>query len=74
MAVPLITVLVLWGAWSVGWYMISQIAQDKFAQWREKSGAKGLTLVCAEETWGGYPFRIEVGCKGFSLKKKNKKS
>ncbi|NNF76749.1 MAG: DUF2125 domain-containing protein [Rhizobiales bacterium] len=74
MLLPLLTVLVLWGAWSVGWFMISQIAQDKFAQWRDKSAAKGLSLVCAKESWGGYPFRIEVGCDGFVLKKKNKKS
>ncbi|MCP5081603.1 MAG: DUF2125 domain-containing protein [Alphaproteobacteria bacterium] len=74
MLVPLLTVLALWGAWSVGWVVISQIAQEKFAQWREKSATKGLSLVCAKESWGGYPFRIEVGCNGFALEKKNKKS
>lgn len=74
MLMPLFAVLALWGAWSVGWYMISQIAQDKFATWREKSTAKGLTLACASEGWGGYPFRIEMSCDGFALQKKNKKS
>ncbi len=74
MLAPLFVVLGLWGAWSVGWFVISNIAQDKFAEWREKSAAKGLALTCPQENWGGYPFRIEMKCEGFSLTKKNKKS
>ncbi len=74
MLLPLFTVLVLWGAWSVGWFMISEIAQEKFASWRTKSAGKGLTLTCTNESWGGYPFRIEMSCDGFALQKKNKKS
>lgn len=74
MLMPLFTVLVLWGAWSLAWFMISQVAQDKFATWREESAAKGLTLSCTSERWGGYPFRIEMMCDEFTLKKKNKKS
>ena len=74
MLTPLFVVLLLWGAWSAAWFFISETAQEKFADWRKKSAAKGLSLICSEETWGGYPFRIEVNCKGFMLQKENKKS
>lgn len=74
MLTPLFVVLLLWGAWSGAWYFVSETAQGKFAEWREKSAKKGLTLTCKEENWGGYPFRIEVTCKDFVLQKKNKKS
>ncbi len=74
MLLPLFTVLLLWSAWSGAWYVISLTAQDRFAEWREKSAAKGLTLTCTEEDWGGYPFRIEVTCESFRLQKENKGS
>lgn len=74
MLMPLFTVLLLWGIWSVVWYVISFTAQDKFADWRVKSAAKGLSLTCSNESWGGYPFRIEIACEGFQLQKKNKAS
>ncbi len=74
MLMPLLTVLLLWGAWSGAWYVISLTADEKFAEWREKSATKGLTLTCNEEKWGGYPFRIEVVCEGFKLQRKNEAS
>ena len=64
---PLITVLVLWGAWSGIWMFMSATAQNMAADWREKAGKRGLSVTCAEENWGGYPFRIEIRCKQLKL-------
>lgn len=64
---PLITVLVLWAAWSGFWYFLSSTAQNMAADWREKAAARGMTLDCQNETWGGYPFRIEIRCEQFKF-------
>ena len=64
---PLITVLVLWGVWSGVWMFMSTTAQNMAADWREKAAKRGLSVACAEEDWGGYPFRIEIRCKKLKL-------
>ena len=67
---PLITVLVLWGAWSGFWFFLSATAQEKAADWREAAAKRGVTVTCAKEDWGGYPFRIEIRCAQLRYLKK----
>ncbi len=59
---PLITVLILWGVWSGFWFFLSSTAQTAAHDWRAKAAGKGISLTCAKENWGGYPFRVEVSC------------
>jgi len=62
MFVPLGIVLVLAAAWSVYWFVASGIAQNRFQELRERHAAEGLTLACADESWGGFPFHFEFTC------------
>lgn len=62
MFLPLATVLLLAGLWSVYWFIASGVAQDRLASERQKLADRGVTLACTEERWGGYPFRFEFSC------------
>ena len=62
MFMPLGIVLVLAAAWTVYWFVASGIARDRFQDMRERFAAKGLTLACASESWGGFPFHFEFTC------------
>lgn len=62
MFLPLGIVLVLAAVWTIYWFVASGIAKDRFQDMRERFAAKGLTLVCAKESWGGFPFHFELTC------------
>lgn len=62
MFLPLAIVILLAGLWSVYWFIASGIAETRLTEERQKLAARGVTLACTEESWGGYPFRFEFTC------------
>lgn len=62
MFIPLGVVLVLALLWSLYWFAAMGFAKQRFADEREKLAAQGLTLACATEGWGGFPFHFEFAC------------
>ncbi len=59
---PLLGVLLLAAAWSAYWFAAIAYAKQAVAGQRQEFARQGLTLTCAEEFWGGYPFRFEFTC------------
>jgi len=60
-------VVVLAAAWSAFWfYAASQVDQTVDA-WRAREAASGRVYDCAKRTVGGFPFRLEVHCKGATV-------
>lgn len=62
MLIPLLGVIVLALAWSLYWFFALSYAKSRIAAEREALTARGYELVCAEEHWGGFPFRFEFTC------------
>lgn len=62
MLLPLAAVVLLFAAWSTYWWIADGFAQKTAAAQRAKLAARGVTLACAHESWGGYPFRFEFDC------------
>jgi hypothetical protein len=62
MFLPLVAVIALWCAWSIYWYAVFTTSQSIYAREAEKLAQQGIKLTCAEQRWGGYPFRIEMNC------------
>lgn len=61
-ATPLIVMLVLMAGWSGWWWWASQFAETKLAEARNQY-ADRFSLTCAQEEWGGYPYRIMFTCR-----------
>jgi hypothetical protein len=61
---PLLLVILLGAVWSLYWLFVFNQAKDIVAQARADLATQGATLACAQESWGGYPFRIEFACAG----------
>lgn len=62
MFLPLAAMLLLALLWSIYWFVASGIAKERVAGERARLAARGLSLVCTEERWGGYPFHFEFTC------------
>lgn len=62
MLAPLAMVIVLAIGWSAFWYYAFTQSQQRYAAWEARAKASGLSLECAKQSWGGYPFRVEMGC------------
>jgi hypothetical protein len=54
-------------AWSAFWYLASSKAQETMTGWRAREANAGRIYGCADTSFGGYPFRIEVACEGPSM-------
>ena len=63
MFLPLTAVLLLALLWTIYWMAASGVAQGQFALEKSRLAARGLTLECNREIWGGYPFHFEFTCK-----------
>ena len=61
-AVPTIVVVLLGVAWSGFWYWSSSTAEATMTAWRAREAEAGRIYGCANTSFGGYPFRIEVTC------------
>ena len=72
MLLPLAAVLLLALLWTVYWLVASGIAERRFAEERARFAAQGVTLACAREDWGGYPFHFEFSCVSPALEWKNR--
>jgi hypothetical protein len=56
-------ILVLFGLiWSAFWYWSATTAEATITAWRAHEADAGRIYGCATTDFGGYPFRIEVGC------------
>lgn len=62
MFLPLATVLLLAVLWSIYWVIAIGVAKDQASQIRERLAADGITLMCNQESWAGFPFRFELTC------------
>lgn len=60
---PVALVVVLAFGWSAVWYYAAATAETAIAGWREREARHGRVYSCAEQTIGGFPFRIEVRCR-----------
>lgn len=72
MLLPLAAVLLLALLWTVYWFIAAGVAKTRFAEERSKLAAQGVTLVCASEAWGGYPFHFEFTCGSPVLRLENR--
>jgi hypothetical protein len=60
--VPTAIVVLLGAAWSGFWYWSSTTAEATMTAWRAREAEAGRVYGCANTSFGGYPFRIEVTC------------
>jgi hypothetical protein len=59
---PLALVVVLALGWSGFWFYASTRAQAELAAWNKREAAAGRELSCANQDFGGFPFRFELRC------------
>ena len=64
---PTAILVVLAAAWSGLWYCASTRAQATMAAWLAREVDAGRSYVCADASFRGYPFRIEVNCAAPSV-------
>ncbi|MFZ0845049.1 MAG: DUF2125 domain-containing protein, partial [Pseudolabrys sp.] len=57
-----ILVAALFGGWSWLWNYAADKAQATIEGWRAREAKAGRIYGCGSQTFGGYPFRIEVDC------------
>jgi hypothetical protein len=62
MFLPLAAVLLLALIWTVYWFVTAGVVKNRFSEERTALAARGVSLTCAEEGWGGYPFHFEFTC------------
>lgn len=62
MLLPLAAVLLLCALWTTYWFIASAIARERLSAERAALAARGVTLECMDEAWGGFPFRFEFIC------------
>lgn len=60
--IPLGAVLAIALLWSLYWFAAIGFAKQRFVEERGKLAAQGLSLSCATEGWGGFPFHFEFSC------------
>jgi hypothetical protein len=70
-ATPLIFVLVLAAAWSAFWYYAATAARTRLDAWQAQQAQAGRVFSCGSQTFGGFPFRIEVRCADASAELKD---
>jgi len=65
-AVPVVVLLL--GVAVSGWWMLAtHMADTAFDRWLASEAVLGRQWTCASRSIGGYPFRIELQCDGFSM-------
>jgi hypothetical protein len=62
-ALPTVGLVVLAAAWTGFWYFSAGKAQASLDEWRTREANAGRVYRCGEESFGGYPFRIEMHCR-----------
>ncbi len=61
---PAAAVIVLALGWSGFWYFAASQAETMLGSWRAREASRGHMYSCADQTIGGFPFRMEVRCTG----------
>ncbi|MCB5174389.1 MULTISPECIES: DUF2125 domain-containing protein [Microvirga] len=64
---PFVLLLLLAVAWSVGWFVIRNRADEALDTWLAAEARAGRQWTCQDRAIGGYPFRIEVTCDALTL-------
>lgn len=59
-----ILLLIAAAAWSAFWFFAVSQAEVKADAWRAQEARSGRNYDCAKQSFGGYPFRLEVRCEG----------
>jgi hypothetical protein len=62
-ALPAVGLVLLAAAWTGFWYFSAGKAQASLDEWRIREANAGRVYRCGEESFGGYPFRIEMHCR-----------
>ena len=62
-ALPTVGLVLLALGWSGFWYFSASKAQASLDEWRSREANAGRVYSCGEESFGGYPFRIELQCR-----------
>lgn len=60
--VPTGILIVLAAIWTGVWFYAASAAETALAGWRAREAKSGRIYECAQQTIGGFPFRIEVRC------------
>jgi hypothetical protein len=61
-ALPTIGLVLLAAVWSGFWYFSAGKARASLDEWRDREAQAGRVYRCDEESFGGFPFRIEMEC------------
>ena len=64
---PLAGIILLCLVWSGYWYVAFNSTKELTQSKRQELRGIGLELTCAQESWGGFPFRFEFQCEAASL-------
>ncbi|HUQ37576.1 MAG TPA: DUF2125 domain-containing protein [Aestuariivirga sp.] len=64
---PLAGMLILSIVWCGYWFIAFSGAKELIQAERLEFAGQGMELICARETWGGFPFRFEFQCEIPSL-------
>lgn len=67
----LAAVVIVIGGWSGFWFYAAHLTGEALAGWRLREAKAGNIYSCARESLGGYPFRIEVHCRGLNSELRN---
>jgi len=59
---PLVAAVLLAAGWAGFWYYAAARAGSEFAAWRAREAAAGREVNCANQSIGGFPFRLELRC------------
>ncbi|MGB9143872.1 MAG: DUF2125 domain-containing protein, partial [Aestuariivirga sp.] len=65
---PLAGMILISIVWCGYWFVAFQATQELVAAKRLELAGKGAQLICAQENWGGFPFRFEFWCQDPSLR------
>lgn len=64
---PFLILALLAVGWSVAWFFIRERARSGLDEWVAAEAVSGRRWSCADRSFGGYPFRIEIGCSDFTI-------
>ena len=61
---PFGVLVILAAGWSGLWFSAAERAKAEVASWRQHEHDAGRHQACASQSFGGYPFRVELRCAG----------
>jgi len=64
---PFGVLVILAAGWSGLWFSAAERAKAEVASWRQHEHDAGRHQACASQSFGGYPFRVELRCAGASF-------